>query len=94
MESDRSQQFLRQEGTMECEVMKGLLDRRRHSHDELLAANNKVAELVKEGKPLMSSATKKLPTIRHPSRWQGRGDGDRGDIGDHPDPLPWSGRLR
>jgi glucose-1-phosphate thymidylyltransferase len=42
--------FYVKEGTMQCEVMDGYWIDAGTSHDELLAANNKVAELVKEGK--------------------------------------------
>lgn len=37
------------EGTMQCEVMEGWWIDAGTSHDELLAANNKVAELVRKG---------------------------------------------
>ena len=42
--------FYVDEGTMRCEVMDGYWIDAGTSHDELLAANQRVAELVKEGK--------------------------------------------
>ncbi|MSU76162.1 spore coat protein [Patescibacteria group bacterium] len=42
--------FYVEEGTMQCEVMDGYWIDAGTSHDELLAANNKVAELVRKGK--------------------------------------------
>lgn len=42
--------FYVKEGTMQCEIMEGYWIDAGTSHDELLAANQKVAELVKQGK--------------------------------------------
>jgi len=42
--------FYVKEGTMQCEIMDGYWIDAGTSHDELLAANQKVAELVREGK--------------------------------------------